>query len=169
MVEISTLAPPEWQQYKDLRLQALREEPGAFSSTYNETYSNTDEYWQTRLMDAQQQEKSWIFFAKQESKLVGMVSANGADHNSIQVHGVFVAREFRGNRIGKLLMDTLISKIAQNSRYEKLYLDVNAEQVAAVNLYQSCGFQIVDELYETLGDNKKHLVYVMYKELGELK
>jgi hypothetical protein len=43
-IEIITLKPEEWKQYRDLRLRALKEEPQAFGSTYEDISKHPDEY-----------------------------------------------------------------------------------------------------------------------------
>lgn len=43
-IQVVTLQPSKWQEYKNLRLLALKEEPQAFGSTYEENAKRPDEY-----------------------------------------------------------------------------------------------------------------------------
>lgn len=74
-VEIVTLKPEEWQHYRDLRLRALKEEPQAFSSTYESSVKHSDSLWMERLKDAEAEKAQWMVFAKRDDTLVGMATA----------------------------------------------------------------------------------------------
>ncbi len=47
---IRQLAPADVQAYKRIRLQALRENPEAFSSSWEEESAFTDQEWEERLV-----------------------------------------------------------------------------------------------------------------------
>jgi len=52
-IEIVNLSPEECQPNKQLRLEALLNEPQSFSSKYADALQNPDGYWQGRLQEAQ--------------------------------------------------------------------------------------------------------------------
>ena len=50
-IKIVTLAPEEWQLYKQIRLEALLNEPQAFASSFAEVMERPDSHWQERLIE----------------------------------------------------------------------------------------------------------------------
>src|SRR5437762_515843 len=100
-VQTVSLRLSEWRKYKDLRLRALKEEPQAFSSTYEENIKHPDEFWMERLKDSEGG-KQWLVFAKNGEKLVGMVGGIFLDEkDTVYVIAMYVAKEERGKGISK--------------------------------------------------------------------
>lgn len=161
-IEIVTLQPQQWQKYKDLRLRALKEEPQAFSSTYEDSVKYPDSFWQGRLKQAYVGNSQWLLFAKQEDNLVGMAGAYVADEkDAANVVGVYVAKDVRGQGVSKKIIINLITRIKQNKSIKKLFVSVNPDQVAAFNLYKSLGFNIIRKDKMIFGDGKQHDSYEM--------
>ncbi len=165
-IEIVTLQPDQWQEYKKLRLEALKGEPQAYGSSYKDNLKLPDETWKQLLEDSLKGESQWYLFAKHRNNLVGMVGAFVKENNIAQVIAVYVTKEMRGQGIAKQLMDDLISKIAQNKSIKKLSVGVNPIQSAALNLYQSLGFTIVKKEKTVLGDGKEYEVYELEKDIN---
>lgn len=163
-IEIVQLSPEDWLAYKNLRLRALKEEPAAFSTPYEEMVVKEDDYWKKRLADASKGENSWLLFAKRNTDLVGMISANTSDQGNTQIHAVFVVAEARGLGIGSLLMEGILKVLSAKKEIAKIYLDVNSQQPAAVGLYQKYGFSIVDEFDDLLVDGSTYKNYVMFRK-----
>jgi GNAT superfamily N-acetyltransferase len=111
-IKIVTLKPEEWQEYRDLRLRALKEDPQAYGSTYEENAKHPDEYWRKRLEDTLNTNTQWLVFAKLDDVLVGMVGAFAEkEPDNAHVIAVYVTPEARGKGISKLLMQELLAKI----------------------------------------------------------
>jgi ribosomal protein S18 acetylase RimI-like enzyme len=167
-IEIVTLQRTEWQQYRDLRLRALKEEPQAYASTYRENADKPDSYWTERLDEASSGQTQWLVFAKQGDNLVGMVGAFMKDHTDIvDIIAVYVAKEARGKGIAKKLMNAIMVKIKENKQVRKMRVGVNPEQVPALNLYKSLGFIITKKEKMILGDGKEHDSYDMEKVVDD--
>ena len=49
MIEIKQLPPERWQDYQKLRLEALKADPIAFGSSYEEEISRPEEFWRNRI------------------------------------------------------------------------------------------------------------------------
>lgn len=159
-LEIISLKPEDWKQYRDLRLRALKEEPQAFGSTYADNSKHPDEYWQQRLEDTLNKNAQWLVFARLNGVLVGMVGAFvEKEPENAHVIVVYVTPEARGKSISKMLMKELLTRIKTNNVIKKITVDVNPEQEAALNLYKNSGFQVIKQYRMTLGDGKEHEVY----------
>jgi len=161
-INIITLQPLEWEKYRAIRLCALKEEPQAFASTYEENLHKPSEMWAERLTQALEGKNQWLYFAEQNGNLVGMAGAFMRENESIpEVIAVYVTREARGQGVAKKLMMTLISAIKENSLIHILHLEVNTKQTAAIELYKKCGFIIIKTKANTLGDGIVHEDYLM--------
>ncbi len=161
-MKIVTLQPHQWQQYRYLRLKALKEEPQAYASTYEENIKYPDDFWQKRLEKALKDQSQWLFFAVQEDNLVGMAGGFIKDEkDTAHIIAVYVLPEARRQGISRMLINTLITTIKRNKSIKKLRVGVNPEQIAALNLYGSFGFTIVKKEKIILGDSKEHESYEM--------
>jgi ribosomal protein S18 acetylase RimI-like enzyme len=59
---------------------------------------------------------------------------------------LYVTRAARGKGVGKTLADEIMQELKKISYIEKVNLRVCSVQTAAVELYQSLGFEIVSEM-----------------------
>jgi len=147
MIEIKKLPPERWQDYRKLRLEALQADLIAFGSSYEEEISRPEEFWRNRIGS--------MLFAVENDKLVGMVSyvfeTRAKNKHIAGIYAMYVNQEFRNRGIGKRLMDSMISLIAENKDIRKIKLAVTPEQIYALKLYEACGFKraglFKDELY----------------------
>ncbi len=142
-MEIVSLSVEEWRQYRSLRLRALKEDPEAFSSIFEVEASKPDEFWQGRLGDASKGEKSWLLFAREAGKLVGMIGAYipEGSGDTPTIVSVYVPSEERGKGISRRLMQEMLKTLSSKPDLRKVRLAVNITQIAAVNLYRAFGFQ----------------------------
>jgi ribosomal protein S18 acetylase RimI-like enzyme len=170
-IEIVTLPVTEWQAYRRLRLEMLRDSPSAFGSTYQDQQSLPDSFWQGRLEQAAQGEHSWLFFARSGSDLLGMIGAFREDADSLEpsrrlatIISVYVTPAARGRGISNLLMDAILAKLVQCG-FQRAQLGVTADQTAAVHLYQRFGFSIIKTETERMGDGLEHTGLLMEKTL----
>ncbi len=102
-VHIVELPVDRWQEYRARRPTALRTDPIAFGSTYEESVAYPDEVWQSRLSEP----TSIILFAEHRRRLVGMMGALlGADGEATvaRIIAVFVEMEHRRRGVARLLL-----------------------------------------------------------------
>ena len=59
-IKIIQISPDRWQEYRDLRIQALKECPQSFLSTPEEAMKESAEFWQKK--------SKTMFFAEVEGK-----------------------------------------------------------------------------------------------------
>lgn len=146
MIVIKSLSPDDWEKFRDIRLEALRTDPLAFGSSYEGEKNLEESVWQERIENT--------LFALSENTPVGMIAFSFEKKIKIKhvayIHGVYVRPEFRGKEIGKKLIEHVLKVIRQNNAITKIRLTVTSEQVAALNLYKSYGFDIVGKLKNEL-------------------
>ena len=157
--EIVTLPVEAWEEYKSLRLRALKTEPQAFGSSFAEVARSLDGIWQRRLQDVIDR-KSHLLFARLNGNLVGMVGAfqqeEDRQSSTANIYGMYVDSEARSQGIGRMLLSRLLEDLAE-SGIERAKLDVNTDQLAAKQLYLSLGFAVTGSQIQTLGDGRQYL------------
>jgi ribosomal protein S18 acetylase RimI-like enzyme len=147
-IEIKKLPPDRWKDLKKLRLEALKSEPIAFGSSYEEEVDAPEEEWQRRIGNS--------IFAIHNGQPVGMivyvVSTRLKMKHIADIHAVYVNQQFRNQGIGGMLLSKALSLIKENAQVRKIKLTVNPEQRQAVDLYKRYGFEVT-------GTSKKELFF----------
>jgi RimJ/RimL family protein N-acetyltransferase len=139
-----TIRPAELadaENFRALRLQALRDHPDAFSADYAFNASQPITYWEQRLSDLGSQ--GMIFFAESQPGLVGTCGVrrenSPATQHSATVWGVFVLEQWRGLHIAENLIQQCVAW-AQANGVSNLRLGVVTTNTSAVRCYRRCGF-----------------------------
>jgi ribosomal protein S18 acetylase RimI-like enzyme len=142
-LSVAALGPPDWQDLRAIRLEALRSEPAAYSSSYEETLTWPDEEWRRRLANDQ----SVLLLARVQNRPIGMVGgylgSDEGDESIAVVFGMYVTGAHRGKGIGRLLLTSLIDRLASFRHITTIRLGVTETQVPARRLYESVGFEVV--------------------------
>lgn len=129
-------SPSRWEEYKDLRLEALVNVPQAFLDDLEVTENVPQEEWQRKMHN--------MWFAEVDGKWVGMVGAYQDEKTKLKhilnIVSVYVSPSFRGQGIAKALMLDVIATAKQNPEIKKLLLGVVTSQEPAIALYKSLGF-----------------------------
>jgi RimJ/RimL family protein N-acetyltransferase len=136
MTEIRRLLPQDAALYRDIRLEALRTEPDAFSSTFDAEQDQPLDTFAARLAD------STVFGAFIDGELDGVAGfyvQPGPKHaHKGMLWGMFVRPAYRGTGIGRRLVEAVVAHARQH--VELLELFVVADNWAARRLYQRLGF-----------------------------
>lgn len=153
-IKIASLPPKEWKKYREIRLEALKTNPTAFLNTFRDVKKYPEEKWRKQLEQSQKKDGAFFLFAFDEGKIIGM---NGlywvkkpVTKHIAEIFGVFVNPNYRGQDIGKKLMEEIISEIKKNPQFTKIKLGVNAENIPALKLYESFGLKVVGKLEKEL-------------------
>ncbi len=127
-----------------LRLRALKDNPEAFGSTYEETLARGDEWMRQRLRA--KEDETFYLGAFEESSLIGKVAFFREEGIKTRHKGyvisMFVASEGRGLGAGKALLQELIARARQIEGLEQLHLAVVTSNQVAYQLYRSLGFEV---------------------------
>jgi ribosomal protein S18 acetylase RimI-like enzyme len=142
MVELRELAPADAAVYWALRLRALRDEPLAFGSSYEDSKDRPLEEVAKRLT-AEGDDFTLGAFAGES--LVGIVTfhrqTGAKERHTANVFGMYVAPEARGQGTGRVLLDALLARARTLSGLEQIYLGVATTQAIARRLYLAVGFE----------------------------
>jgi GNAT superfamily N-acetyltransferase len=131
--------------YRELRLEALRDHPEAFSSDYETYLAKPMSYWEARLRFDEPDNSVMLFFAAHEQGLAGMCGvafsqARKTRHSAYLV-SMYVRPGWRGLGIaGELIAACLDWSRAQGITVAKL--GVAAPNTPAIRCYARAGFQV---------------------------
>lgn len=162
MNEIKKLDLSNIDEFKKVRLEALQSEPQAFGEDYETLEKKEPGYWTDQLNNSQ---RVWYGVFNQH-KLVGIGSIKYAKQKKFShiahLSGIYVKQEYRGQGIGRMLFEKRIEEAFLNPKVVKLKLIVNTTQQNAINLYKSCGFEIVGEMKKEFKvEETYHNAYLM--------
>jgi GNAT superfamily N-acetyltransferase len=123
----------DWRLCRDIRLRALREEPQAYESTFEDERYLSDQRWRDRLAGAM------TFLAVDHEIVVGMAVAVPQDDSDMLIVAMYVAPDARGRGIAARLIDE-IGRMAALRGASRLVLDVADGNRAAERSYRRYGF-----------------------------
>ncbi len=159
---IKQLTANDWQLWKIFRLDALKNAPESFGSSYKEEINWSDLDFQNGLT------KSDVFGAFIDNALAacaGFYSLNSVKtkHRAV-IWGVYTKPEYRGQGIASALIQTVINHA--KSRVTQLHLTCVTSNPGAIALYQKHGFTIYGEEPTSLKiGNQSFNEYMMILEL----
>jgi ribosomal protein S18 acetylase RimI-like enzyme len=165
-VNIEKAYPTDFNDIKELMLQALQTDPFAFSTDHSEYANNSGAWWKNYLYPYLAEHEAVLFKAVYQSKIVGIIGVifnrgNRRKHIA-SIVWFYTNKDFRGQGVGKLLLDRSFKEISINTHIKKVNLIVNSTQSNAVKMYSNAGFAIVGTLIKELYIENKYIdEYVM--------
>ena len=137
-VRLQRISSDDWPLWREVRLEALREAPYAFSSLLAEWMGkgDTETRWRARL-DA----VPCNLLAIVESRPVGQVSGTAIDDaGQVELISLWVAPEQRGQGVGAALIEGIVHwGVEQGAR--RIVLSVKRSNAGAIAAYERAGFQ----------------------------
>ncbi|MEU8156629.1 GNAT family N-acetyltransferase [Micromonospora sp. NPDC048986] len=143
MIEIMVLTPDDWPTWRELRLAALTEAPGAFGSRLADWQGDGDreQRWRDRLSIP----SSHNLVAVLDGHPVGMSSGVPTpDPLMMDLISMWVHPDARGTGVA----DRLVNEVAQWAHERgatRLRLNVRLDNARAKALYRRAGFRMTDE------------------------
>ncbi|SEN23153.1 Ribosomal protein S18 acetylase RimI [Mesobacillus persicus] len=141
-MEIRRLKSEDAKSYQKVRLEALKNNPEAFGSSYAEEKDRSIETYAERLAS----DESITIGAFQEAELVGTVTLFREKYlklsHKANIFAMYVQPDKRGLGVGKKLLLEAINQANTIDGIEQLNLTVVATNEPAKNLYTSLGFEV---------------------------
>ncbi len=142
LISIRCIVPDDAEIFWDLRLEALRDHPEAFSADYDESINKTLESVAARINATQE---NFILGAfTEDNKLIGMVGFIRVQSKKLNhkgnLWGTYVKPKYRCQNVGRRLIEELLSKASQIDGLRKVNLGVITVNESARRLYKSMGF-----------------------------
>jgi ribosomal protein S18 acetylase RimI-like enzyme len=126
---IRIVGPGDWAEWRDLRLAALRDAPGAFSASLADWADAPEQRWRDRL------DGTFNAVADLGGHAVGMVTGFPRD-DAVELGTLWVAPHARGRGVGEALVRTVLGWAATR----RVTLQVDDGNTAARALYRRIGF-----------------------------
>jgi ribosomal protein S18 acetylase RimI-like enzyme len=142
--QVRRIRTGEWRQYRELRLEALKDAPLAFEERYSESVEQADEFWQGRVARGASGVGSSLFVAVDAGRFVAkascFVESEVTEHVSTQIVGVYVTPRHRGNGVAEALLTATIRWAREEPRADRIRLFVMQENERATAFYRRIGF-----------------------------
>jgi RimJ/RimL family protein N-acetyltransferase len=139
MIAIRPLGRDDATQYREFRLEALRESPTAFTSTYDEESVKPLSVTIDRLA------RDVTVGAFDGEDLVGIAGMTIGERKQVQhkatLFGMAVAPAAMGRGIGMALVFRIVELATATDGLSQIGLTVSEGNVAAERLYKACGFE----------------------------
>ncbi|OCA86204.1 MULTISPECIES: GNAT family N-acetyltransferase [unclassified Bacillus (in: firmicutes)] len=143
-MNIRILEESDAHLYQKVRLNALKMNPEAFGSTYEREVGYSLDMVKERIKPTM--DKYIVGAFDNRKSLVGIVTFIREDNLKTRhkgnVYGMYIAPGNRGQGLGKLLMNELISKAKNSEGLEQINLTVVSDNHYAKKLYKSLGFEV---------------------------
>ncbi len=141
-ITIRKLTPDDCDAYRSCRLDALRDSPHSFASSYEEEVGMSNETIKERF--AMHPSDSAVFAAFDNERIVGLTGIFREERlkrkHKMNIVSVFVQPEYRGKKIGAQLIEIAIAHARSVDGVEQIELSVESSNRAAKAVYESFGF-----------------------------
>ncbi|WP_436532636.1 N-acetyltransferase family protein [Actinoplanes sp. HUAS TT8] len=147
---IRRMIPGEWRELRAIRLEAVRDTPTAFSSSYADVAGRTDVFWRERATAEATSGNGATFVACDENNdWVGSASVEPLvevpDH--AHIHAVYVRAGHRGpTGLGARLVEAAILFAEQHIDVSRLTLGVHESNGRALAFYRRIGFRMTEKV-----------------------
>lgn len=143
-MEIRLLQESDAASYWDLRLEALKNHPEAFGSSYEEAVRRENPVQGVKRNLANPD--NYTFGAFDGDSLIGMVTLlrepSGKMRHRGNIYAMYVKRDYGGKGVGSALMEAAVKQARSLEGLEQLNLAVVTTNVSANKLYRKMGFEI---------------------------
>ncbi len=129
----------DWQAMREIRLQALRDAPDAFASTYAKELAFEPAEWHRRAA----RDGSFLAFLP-GGELAGLAGGFEQEPGVVELVSMFVRPQARGHGVGEALVDA-VAAWAKNRNAASVHLWVTETNKPALRLYERCGFTTTAE------------------------
>ena len=155
-----------WKEFKEIRLEAVKNNPEGFGSAYEEEVDRSKERWKISLIN-----KNKIVFLALDGKIpiaISIISYESSIkmNHLAHIYSVYVKPEYRGRKISSRLIEFILADASNKKKIKKVKLSVVTTQTPAINLYKKFGFKIIAKLKKEVRVGKKYYdEYIMEKNL----
>ena len=139
-IMVRVLCESEWSLFRDVRLGALAESPGAFTASLAEESDRGEQFWRDRMT------RSHRLVAERGGVPLGIVSVGpfGEDPTAAEVFGLYVVPDVRGSGVSWRLMEAAAAQAARDGNVQ-LYCWVGTNNGRAIGFASNFGFRSTDD------------------------
>ncbi len=142
MVLVREPVVEDWRALRDIRLEALRDVPTAFGSTYEREVVRGEPDWRDRIS------RGGTFLAYlpdlSASEPAGLIGGYQEDPATVELVSLYVRPRARGRGVGEALVAAVVGW-ARDQNAAEVHLWVTETNSPARALYERCGFALTGE------------------------
>lgn len=159
---LKKLNSDDWKIYRDIRLEALQNDPSAFGGEYAYENKKDRPYWE-KILTSEKTVVLGLFF---QTKLIAIGKLNyWENEKEYAISAVYTKKEYRGKGFSRQIFNELIS-IVEKLKEKHVVLIVNTNNQVAIDFYTSLGFETKEVLYnQKMGDGNYYDELYMIKNL----
>ncbi|HEV2258906.1 MAG TPA: GNAT family N-acetyltransferase [Streptosporangiaceae bacterium] len=140
MVLVRETVAGDWQALREIRLEALRDAPAAFGSTYEREARRGEAHWHNRIARG----GTFLAFLPDASGPAGLIGGYPEDPVTVELVSMYVRPSARGRGVGEALVAAVIDWARQRNA-TTVHLWVTETNASALALYERCGFALTGE------------------------
>jgi ribosomal protein S18 acetylase RimI-like enzyme len=141
MTELRTVGADDWQAMRDIRLDALREAPYAFASTYAQEAAYPEQTWRERATSG----NSIVAYLPDLGRgPMGLVASIQVVPGELELVSMWVRPQARGQQVASALVEAVVER-ARRTGLPRVHLWVTESNKPARRLYERCGFSPTGE------------------------
>ncbi|GAA2238727.1 MULTISPECIES: GNAT family N-acetyltransferase [Kitasatospora] len=165
---IRRMTGTEWRELRTIRLEALRDAPTAFSSSYDDTAALPDGVWQEQAaVEATSEERATFIAADEAGNWVGLAGVGPLpdipDH--VHVHSVYVSPKYRGpDGPAAGLIRASIRHAQDHTDVRWLTLGVHESNGRALAFYRRLGFEDTGKIVPYVLNPSEKLLILGYPD-----
>ncbi|GGI10337.1 GNAT family N-acetyltransferase [Gottfriedia solisilvae] len=132
---------------------------------FSEIKHITDEHWKLLLLadPSRDMVESYIkegkvYIIMENRKILGIIVLVENSPNEIEIKNIAVDPKYQGKGYGRKFLQFAISK-SKMLGYERLVICTGNSSIHQLSLYQNCGFQIVDTIFDFFVQNYEEEIW----------
>ena len=140
MVLVRETVAADWQALRDIRLEALRNAPTAFGSSYQQEAARDEAHWHNRISRG----GTFLGYVPEVTEPAGLAGGYLEDPVTAELVSMYVRPRARGHGVGEALVATVIDW-ARHQNAARVHLWVTEANAPARALYERLGFTLTGE------------------------
>ncbi|HEY5801238.1 MAG TPA: GNAT family N-acetyltransferase [Burkholderiaceae bacterium] len=140
-MEIRYTVEGDWAALRAIRLASLQDAPRAFGLSYASAAAYPESRWRDQAAGRARPRFLLAFEGERPVGMIGHAASAGPD---LELIGMWVAPEYRGQRVATLLVDA-VKLHARSAGHPRVLLAVSPDNGRAAAFYQKQGFAFLPE------------------------
>ena len=146
---IDNVSSRYWQQFKELRLGAIQENPAFVGLTFDFEEERTQDFYQNALNGSWNGSTCWLVFARNNNKrdfiaMAGALQLNGnipTRNHVAEIISFYIKPEFRKTNVPQQVMQALFDKL-KKTEITQTQVWVNQDDKETIWSHEKSGFNI---------------------------